>query len=269
MIEISNRRIPQRQCGSNVLCLCSFSDMRLASLSFSEVLKTQKKQDSTEWNGHSEAPIRNAHIYTPSVILLITHTVIQVSHSPPLCGWTTQKQTRIKRKQIVNTSCGVSKSTPKQRQRGSHKCRRRKENNNRNSQLSQLLCSSLFTPNRSTTNCFSLRVSQDLPLSGSLVGLPFRLAAFFLLLLCCYWRFAASSRLSARAAALWRRLVRGGGFCAAVQVDIAVHVLRLRCAAFAKAGMIALYISLALAHVAAGPDAEVACVVRAAAFRRC
>ena len=54
-----------------------------------------------------------------------------------------------------------------------------------------------------------------------------------------------------------------------VQVDIAVYLLRLRCVAFAKAVMIALFIRLALSHAAAGADAEVACVVRAAAFRRC
>ena len=41
------------------------------------------------------------------------------------------------------------------------------------------------------------------------------------------------------------------------------------CAAFAKAVMIALVISLALSHAAAGADAEVTCAVRAAAFRRC
>ena len=54
-----------------------------------------------------------------------------------------------------------------------------------------------------------------------------------------------------------------------MQVDIAVHVLRLCCAAFSKVVMIALFIRLALSHAAAAADAKVVCVVRAAAFRRC
>ena len=62
--------------------------------------------------------------------------------------------------------------------------------------------------------------------------------------------------------------MRGGCFARQRVVDIAVRVLRMRCAALAKAVMMALFSRQALAHAAAAADADVACAVRAAAALR-